>query len=66
MEVTMSRQDADLHIRLPLELLEQAREKAKRDGVELSTVLRALLAFWVRGQVLQTRFPGAILGDERH
>ena len=48
--------DAAIYFKLPHELEERAREKAKREGVDLSTVLRALLAFWVRGQVLQSNY----------
>ena len=39
-----------VNVRLSLDLLRKARAKSKRTGIELSTLLRAALEKWVRGE----------------
>ncbi len=42
-----------IFFRLPEELGEAARRKARADGVELSVAIRALLSKWIRGEILR-------------
>lgn len=45
------RKDNTLQIRLPSEMLEAIKEKAKEDRVSVSVVVRALLTYWLHGEV---------------
>ena len=48
-------QDAELTIRLPADLLEAARAKARREGVSVSEIVRQALRDWVGATQAQTR-----------
>lgn len=44
------RKDNTLQIRLPTEMLEAIKEKAKEDRVSISLVVRTLLTHWLDGE----------------
>lgn len=48
---TKDEEERHLSVRISGELLDQADEKAKRNWLTLSSVVRALLRAWVRGKI---------------